>query len=92
MKKLRFIAVIALLALAGCGPPKVDTAALQGAFQSAPDEIKAELDKGITAINGTNFAAALPPLQKVAYGMKMTKEQRAVMEDTIARVRAHIKK
>lgn len=76
---------------AGCSDRTLHLDQLQSAFQSAPPEAKTQLDAAIADINATNFAAALPLLQKVAFGTKMTKEQRDALEDTIRKLRQKTK-
>ena len=94
MKKFLLIAVAALLSLAGCSIGKVDTDKLQNAFKgpSMSDDTRAELARGVTALNSTNYQAALTSFNKVAYGAKMTKDQKEVIEDAIEKVKEHIKK
>ena len=75
----------------GCSKQEIDTAKLQTASQSAPPEVRTYLDQGIAAIQAAKFSEALPALQRVAYGAKMSKEQRLLLEDAIKKVKAKAK-
>jgi triosephosphate isomerase len=94
MKKLLcLLAVVVGVILAGttgCSNKKIDAEKVRAAFQTAPDDIKAQLEKGLEAIKSTNYSAAVRPLEKVGYGTKLTKEQRDILVDTIKKVRARI--
>jgi cytochrome c-type biogenesis protein CcmH/NrfG len=92
MKK-RLILLLTLTALAGlvasgCSDKKIDTAKVRAAFQSLSGENKQYLEDGLTAIDQTNYAAAVRPLKKVAYTTKMDLNQRSLLEDTIAKAEA----
>ena len=75
----------------GCTNREIDTPKLQTAFQSAPPDVRAYLDQGITAIRAGKFSEALPALQHVAFAAKMSKEQRLILEDAIKKVKAKAK-
>ena len=91
MKKALIAIVIAVVAgflLAnGCRDRSIDTAKLQGAFASAAADVKEQIDKGVAAITISNYSAALPPLQHVAYAAKLTKEQRLILETSILKLK-----
>jgi hypothetical protein len=74
----------------GCSNHEIDTAKLQSAFQSAPADIRADLDRGVAAIGAGKFSEALTNLQQVAFASKMDKEQRLILTDTIKKVKAKI--
>ena len=59
-------ATVVALGSVGCKKEEnVDTAALQSAFASAPDEIKQLVDSAVTAINGNDFKKAISVLDTV---------------------------
>jgi hypothetical protein len=96
MKKRLFtlvaVACVAFLALVGCSNPNVDTAKVRAALQSIGETQKAQLEMALSAIDAGKFSDALPPLRSVAYGAKLDKKQRKIIEDTLAKVRAKIAK
>ena len=75
----------------GCSNQAIDTAKLQGAFQSATPEARAYLDKGVAAINAGKYSDALPALRHVAFIATMSKEQRLILSDAIKKVEAKAK-
>jgi hypothetical protein len=93
MKKLlcllAFVLAVILPCTTGCSK-KIDTEKVRAAFQTAPDDIKVQLEKGLAAINTSNYSAAVRPLEKVGYGIRLTKEQRDIIVDTITKVKAKI--
>jgi hypothetical protein len=95
MKKLlfQFILLAGLLAFGAtaCSNHQIDTAKLQTAFQSAPADVRADLDKSVAAITAGKFSDALPPLQHVAFAAKMSEQQRLILTDTIKKVKAKVK-
>jgi hypothetical protein len=90
LSSLAVMGALALGGTVGCSDRDMHLDKLQSAFQSAPAETKAELDKAIADINSTNYPPALATLQKVAFATKMTEEQRKIIEDTIHKVRIRI--
>ena len=89
--KLMLLSLLVAWGAAGCSNQKIDTAKLQGAFQSAPPEVRAQLDQGVAAINAGKFSEALPALQHVLYAAKMNQEQRLALKDAIKKVKAKVK-
>lgn len=87
----RFAVLLLLAFVVGCSH-KIDTTKLQNVFQSADGEYKAYLDQGVDAISKTNYAAALDPLEKLAYRPRLTKEQRQELQDVIAKVKDQVRK
>ncbi len=96
MKKRLFtlvaVASLALLTLAGCSNPNVDTAKVRAALQSIGPEQKAQLELALTAIDAGKYNEALLPLRKVAYTAKLDEDQVKLLDKTIAKVRAKIAK
>jgi hypothetical protein len=90
---LRLMLLAGLMAwgATGCSNQEIDTAKLQSAFQSAPPEVRAYLDKGVAAIQAGKFTEALPALQHAAYAAKMSQEQRLILNDAIKKVKAKAK-
>ncbi|HWD18623.1 MAG TPA: hypothetical protein VHB20_05045 [Verrucomicrobiae bacterium] len=86
--KLASALVCAVTLLAGCSDSEIHPDKVRAALQGLPDDQKAKLETGLTAVAANHYAAALPPLQSVAFGAKLTKEQRDVLKDTIAKVSA----
>ena len=74
----------------GCADHTIHADKLQSEFQSASPEAKSQVDAAVADINAGKFAEALPVLQKVAFGAKMSKEQRDVLEDTVRKVREKV--
>jgi hypothetical protein len=92
MKK-RLIHIFAMTGLTvlvalGCSNKKIDTAKVREAFQSLSGEARQNLDQGLTAIDESNYVAALKPLNKVAFLAKLDKDQRLLLKDTLAKVEA----
>ena len=92
MKK-RLILLFALTGLAwlaapGCSNKSIDTAKVRAAFQSLSGEGKQYIEEGLKAIEQSNYVAAVRPLKNVAYTVKLDKNQRVILEDTIAKVEA----
>jgi len=96
MKKRLFtlvaVAGLAFLALAGCSNPNVDTAKLRAALQSIDAAEKVQLEMAISAMDAGQYKDALLPLRKVAFGSKLDKTQRDLVEEDIAKVKARIDK
>jgi hypothetical protein len=96
MKK-RLIQILAMTGLVvlvalGCSNKKIDTAKVRDAFQSLSGEARQYLEEGLTAIDQSNYVAAIKPLNKVAYLAKLDKDQRLLLKDTIAKAGANAAK
>ena len=89
---LSAMTALALLAAVGCSNKNIDTAKVRAAFQSLTGDGKRYIEEGLTAIDQSNYVAAVRPLKNVAYTVKLDKSQRAVLEDTIAKVEARAAK
>jgi hypothetical protein len=92
MKK-RLIQIFAMTALvvlvaSGCSSKKIDTAKVRAAFQSLSADGQQYLEQGLTAIDQSNYVAAARPLRALAYKVKLDKNQRDILEDTIAKAEA----
>jgi hypothetical protein len=89
---LTLVAIVSLafLGLVGCSNPNVDTAKVRAAMQSIKPEDKIQLEMALSAIDAGKFEDALLPLRKVADGVKLDKDQRKIIVDTMAKVRAKI--
>jgi cytochrome c553 len=96
MKKrlMLLFAMTAVVCLAGlaCSQKKIDTDRVRAAFPNLAGEAKDYLDKGLKAIDESNYVAAIRPLKMLAYKVKMDKAQGAVLEDTIAKTEARAAK
>jgi hypothetical protein len=75
------------VAVVGCSNSNIDTAKVRAAFPSLAGDAKAHLEQGLAAIDAGNFTAAVPPLEKAAYEIKMDKNQRKLLEDTLKKAR-----
>jgi hypothetical protein len=92
MKK-RLILLVAMTSLAwlaasGCSNKNIDTAKVREAFQSLSGDARQYLDQGLKAIDESNYVAAVRPLQTLAYKVKLDKNQRDILEDTINKAKA----
>jgi outer membrane murein-binding lipoprotein Lpp len=94
MKKRLFtfvaVASLAVLTLAGCSNPNVDTAKVRAALQSISPDAKAQLEVALSDIDAGKFKDAYLPLRKVANSAKLDGNQRKILADTITKVRAKI--
>ncbi len=93
----RLILLVALAGLAwlgvmGCSNKNIDTAKVREAFQTLSGDPKDILEQALKQIDQSNYVAAARPLKKVAYTVKLDRNQRAVLEDTIAKVEARAAK
>jgi len=92
MKKriISFVILTGLVCLAaiGCSNSKIDTAKVRAAFPSLDGDAKAQLEHGLVAIDAGNYVAAVKPLEKLSYEIKMDKKQRKILEDTLKKARA----
>lgn len=90
-KTLTFLSVlvglVCLLSL-GCSNKNIDTAQVRSAFQSVAGAPRQQLDEALADIDASNYVAAIEPLRKVAYSVKMDVTQRKIFEDMAAKVRA----
>jgi hypothetical protein len=82
------LAGMACLGAAGCSEKKIDTAQVRTAFTSLTGEARKDLDDGLAAIDQSNYVAAVKPLQKVEFLVKMDQNQRLLLKDTLAKVEA----
>jgi hypothetical protein len=84
-----FVAMAAFVGFvgAGCSNRNIDTAKVRAAFPAVDGDAKAQLETGLSAIDASNYVAAVKPLEKAAYEMKMDKTQRKILEDTLKKVR-----
>jgi len=93
MKKRRFalvlLAVLVCVGAVGCSNSKIDTAQVRAAFASVQGDAKVQLDTALSAIDESNYVAAVAPLQKASYEIKMDKTQREILKDTLEKVRAN---
>jgi hypothetical protein len=87
----RLVVILLLVAVAGCADKNIDTAKLQSTFQGWTER-RAELDKGIAEISNRNYPAALEAMERVAYAPNLTKEQRKLVQDVIAKLKEGIRK
>jgi hypothetical protein len=92
MKKrlILFVTVtgLAWLAVLGCSNHNIDTAKVRAAFPSVTGEAKDDLELALKAIDESNYVAAVRPLKVLAIKVKMDKDQRLILEDTIAKTEA----
>ncbi len=79
---------MACLAVAGCSEKKIDTAQVRAAFTSLNGEAKQDLDEALAAIDQSNYVAAVKPLQKVEFLVKLNKDQLLILKDTLTKVEA----
>jgi hypothetical protein len=86
MKK-QFVLLLLTVAISGCSDKSIDTGKVRAAFSSLTPDLKAELEQGLTAIDTSNYAAAIKPLEKVGYGAKMDKAQSALLKATLKKAR-----
>lgn len=76
------------LVAAGCSNSNIDTGKVRAAFPSIDGDAKVQLEQALAAIDASNYAAAVKPLEKAAYEIKMDKPQRKILEDTLKKARA----
>jgi hypothetical protein len=81
------IGLVCLVA-SGCSEKKIDTAQVRAAFSSLSGEARQDLDEALAAIDQTNYVAALKPLRKLPYVVKLDKDQRLLWKDTLAKAEA----
>jgi ribosome recycling factor len=79
---------LAWLASSGCSNQNIDTAKVRVALQSLSGDAKQYLDQGLQAIDESNYVAAVRPLRTIAYKVKLDKNQREILEDTITKAEA----
>jgi hypothetical protein len=81
------VTVLALLAFIGCGPStSVKTDRLRTAYQSAPPETKALVDKAVSDLSAKRFPEGMRALRDAARAGKPTEEQAAALTDVITQV------
>jgi hypothetical protein len=85
-----FVAMAVFVGLvgAGCSNRNIDTTKVRAAFPSVDGDAKVQLETGLSAIDAGNFVAAVKPLEKASYEIKMDKDQRKILEDTLKKARA----
>ncbi len=76
----------------GCSNKNIDTAKVREAFQSLSGDARQNLEQALTAIDQSNYVAAVKPLKKVAYTLKMDKNQTLILQETIAKTEARAAK
>jgi len=81
------VGMVCLLPLA-CSNKNIDTTKVRAAFASVTGASKQQLDEALADIDASNYVAAVAPLRKVAYSVKMDVTQRKLLEDTMAKVKA----
>jgi hypothetical protein len=82
------LAGVLCLAATGCSNKSIDVAKVRDAFQSLSDGPKEQLEQALKDIEASNYVAAVKPLERVAYSIKMDVKQRKLLEDTLTRTRA----
>jgi hypothetical protein len=91
MKKriIPFVVSIGLVCLVavGCSNSNIDTAKIRAAFPSVGGDAKLQLEQALAAIDSSNYVAAVKPLEKASYEIKMDKNQRIILEDALKKVR-----
>jgi hypothetical protein len=89
-RKIRFVVLTGLVCLlaVGCSNTNIDTAKVRAAFPSIAGDGKVQLEAALAAIDSSNYVAAVKPLEKATYEIKMDKEQRVILTDTLKKVRA----
>jgi hypothetical protein len=87
---IRFVVLTGLVCLAavGCSNSNIDTAKVRAAFPSIDGDAKAQLEQALAAIDARDYVAAVKPLEKAAYEIKLDKKQREILEDTLKKARA----
>lgn len=76
------------LGAAGCSNKNIDTAKVRAAFPNIDGDAKVQLEKGLSAIDASDFTSAIKPLEKATYEIKMDKTQRDLLQDTLKKARA----
>ena len=81
---LRTILLAATLGIVACSSePKVDTARLEKAFASAHGDVRTQVDLALASIKQSDFAAALPLLDKAFKSPDLTADQKWALSDAI---------
>ena|ERR1700728_3404191 len=75
------------LVAVGCSNSNIDTVKIRAAFPSVGGDAKVQLEQALAAIDSSNYVAAVKPLEKAAYEIKMDKNQRVMIEDALKKVR-----
>lgn len=82
------LSVFFCLFAVACSNSKINTAKVRAAFPALDGDAKVQLEQGLAAIDASNYVAAVKPLEKAAYEIKLDKNQRVILEDTLKKVRA----
>jgi hypothetical protein len=91
-KRLMFIFALSgllWLAASGCSNKNIDTAKVRATFQSVPGA-KDVVEQACKDIDQSNYVAAVRPLKNIAYTVKLEKDQRLLLDDTIAKLQAKV--
>ena len=86
------LAGLICLGATGCSNKNIDTAKVRAAFPNLEGDAKVQLEKGLAAIDASDFASAVKPLEKATYEIKMNKDQREILQDTLKKARAQAPK
>lgn len=79
------------LGFAGCGNKSgVNTSNLTKSFKTAEADVRAGVDKAVSAIKASDYNGALAALQETASKAKLTPEQQKALQDVIEQVKAKI--
>jgi len=76
------------LAASGCSNKNIDTAKVRAAFPAISGDAKNILEQALKDIDQSNYVAAVRPLKVLALQVKMDKDQRLILADTIAKAAA----
>ena len=85
------VAVAFALVLLGCkkdeaGNVSIDTAALEKAFATADPALKDSANKAVDAVKKADFNGALSELKALAANVKLSDEQKKIVNDFVAQV------
>ena len=76
----------------GCSNKNIDTTKLQSAFPNNEGGNQDLVTQGVDAISKTNYPTALETLEKLSYRPHLSKEQRAAVQDVVAKLKDRIRK
>ncbi len=82
------LAGLLVVGLVGCSNKNIDTAKVRAAFPGLTGDAQVQLEKGLSAIDASDFASAVKPLEKAIYEIKLNKDQREILQDTLKKARA----
>jgi hypothetical protein len=82
------LVVVVCCGTVGCSNREIDPAKVRAAFQNEPDNVKSQLEQGLTAIEAGNYAAALKPLELIALKVKLPPPENNILLDTISKAQA----